>query len=113
MKKLATLIGCVTVLALPAASLAADGKGGSGFDAHLARATAKVEKVTAKCNTAPAPVKCADVKARIADRLDAWAERLQARLDKVNARPDSERKTAVVAELEDRLEQVQALAAQL
>ena len=44
MKRIGMLLACVAALALPAASFAGDGKGGAGFEAHLARAQAHVAK---------------------------------------------------------------------
>jgi uncharacterized protein YlxW (UPF0749 family) len=114
MKRIALLLVCTAALLVPAAALAADGKGGgAGFEQHLARATATVTKVDQKCSVATAPARCAAVKARLSERLEKWQTRLQARIDKLSARPDSEKKTARLAELNDRLAQVQALAAKL
>ena len=113
MKRIATVLACVAALALPAASLAGDGKGGAGFDEHYARASAHVEKFVKKCRVATPPAKCAEVKTRLGARLAAWEARISERIAKVSAHPQSEKRDARLAELKSRLAKVTALAAQL
>ncbi len=113
MKRLGILVACVAALAIPASSLAAEGNGGAGIDAHLARAQAHVAKVTEKCNVAEPPARCSVVKAKLLAKFNVWEARLEARIAKLEERPDSERKTAMLAKLNGWLTQVQNLQAQL
>jgi len=113
MKRIAILAAIVAALAVPAASLAGGGTGGAGFDAHYARASARVTRIVAVCDVATPPARCTDAKAKVAGRLGAWESRIQSRIDKVTARPDSAKKTARLAELNTRLDKVEALAAGL
>jgi len=113
MKRIGMLLACVAALTLPAASFADGGKGGAGFEAHLARAQAHVEKYVAKCKVTTPATKCAEAKTRMQARFDAWEARLQERIAKLEQRPASEKRTARLTELNARLKQVDDLEAQL
>jgi hypothetical protein len=113
MKRIGILLACVGALALPAASLAGDGTGGTHLAAHLARATARVATYTAKCKVASPAAKCANAKAKLTARFTAWEAKIQARIVKVNQRPDSAAKSARLSRLQDALAQIDALKAQL
>lgn len=111
--RLLMVIASVVALAVPAAAFAGDGSGGKGFEQHLARATAAVEKLTTKCDVAKPPARCADAKARLTAKLQQWEALLQARVDKVSAKPAGTKQAARLDELKSRLAQVQALEAKL
>ncbi len=113
MKRVGAVLVCVGALAFPVASPAADGKGGAGLERHLARATAHVAKYVEKCKVAEPPAKCDAVKARLAERLAAWKTRIEERIAKLDSRPDSDKKSARLAQLQDALTQIAALQAQL
>ncbi len=113
MKRLGAAIFLVAALALPATALAGNRAGGARFDAHLARATAHVNAYVARCDVDAPPAKCANRHARLTARLTTWAARIQAKIDAVSQRPDSDRKTARLARLQDKLAQISALQAQL
>jgi hypothetical protein len=113
MKKIGILLACAGALALPAASLAGNGSGGAGLQAHLARANAKVAKYDAKCHVASPAANCSAMKAKLTAKFDAWDAKIQARITKVSQRPDSAAKTAKLAKLSNALSQIAALKAQL
>jgi len=113
MKKIGVLLACAGALALPAASLAGNGTGGAGLEAHLARATAQVAKYSEKCKVANPAAKCADRKAKLTAKLGAWDAKIQARIAKLNQRPDSAAKSAKLSQLQSVLTQIAALKAQL
>ena len=78
MKKIGILLACAGALAFPAASLAGNGSGGAGLQAHLARATAKVAKYDAKCHVASPAANCSAMKAKLTAKFDAWDAKIQA-----------------------------------
>ncbi len=113
MKRIGMLLACVAALALPAASLAAEGNRGAGINEHLARAQAHVAKYVEKCKVDEPPARCAAVNAKLTAKFDSWEARLEARIAKLEERPDSERKTAMLGKLNRWLTQVHLLQEQL
>ena len=117
MKRLALVIVCLSALALPAASLAAErpdaAAAAAAFQARLEQARANAASFVARCNVAQPPPRCAVVRAKTLARLHAWEAAIRARIAAVEQRPESVQRSAVLARLNARVAQVAALAARL
>ena len=112
MKRVGLLLACVAALALPAASSASTGSH-SRLQVRLERAADRVAKYVATCKVSNPAATCAAQKAKLTAKFNRWDNKIKARIAKVSAKPDSARKTARLARLNDALTKIAALEAQL